>query len=74
MYFSMLHHVLLLQWITTATIVSVVCLSMGGCWAVIQLYSEPWVKMLAVGAELLVVYISLRFVRYKLSDIQSIYI
>ena len=34
---------------------------MGGCWAVIQLYSEPWVKMLAVGAELLVVYISLRW-------------
>ena len=49
-----------LQWITTASIVSAVCLSMGGCWAVIQLYSEPWVKMLAVGAELLVVYISLR--------------
>lgn len=48
------------QWITTASIVSAVCLSMGGCWAVIQLYSEPWVKMLAVGAELLVVYISLR--------------
>ena len=51
-----------LQWITTASIVSAVCLSMGGCWAVIQLYSEPWVKMLAVGAELLVVYISLRLV------------
>ena len=42
---------------------------MGGCWAVIQLYSEPWVKMLAVGAELLVVYISLRFVIYKLSHV-----
>ena len=48
------------QWISTATIVTVVCLSMAGCWSVIRLYSEPWVKMLAVGAELLVVYISLR--------------
>jgi hypothetical protein len=48
------------QWITTASIVSFVCLTMGGCWAVIQIYSQPWIRMLAVGSELLIVYISLR--------------
>ncbi len=49
------------QWVTTASIVTFVCLTVGGCWAVIQIYSQPWVRMLAVGAELLVVYISLRY-------------
>lgn len=48
------------QWILTASIVTVMCLTLGGCWAVIQLYSEPWIRMLAVGSALLIQYICLR--------------
>lgn len=48
------------QWIQTATIVTVMCLTLGGCWAAIEIYSQAWVKMLAVGSALLIQYICLR--------------
>ena len=48
------------QWILTASIVTIMCITLGGCWAVIQLYSEPWIRMLAVGLALLIQYICLR--------------
>eukprot|EP00095_Tigriopus_kingsejongensis_P002985 maker-scaffold849_size89187-snap-gene-0.18 protein:Tk02985 transcript:maker-scaffold849_size89187-snap-gene-0.18-mRNA-1 annotation:"PREDICTED: uncharacterized protein LOC100118313 isoform X2" len=49
------------HWIQTLSIVTLMCLSIGGSWTLIQLYSEPWVKMLAVGTALLIQYICLRF-------------
>ena len=49
------------HWIGTAGVVSVMVAAAGGCWAAIQLYSEAWIKMLAVGLALLVQYICLRF-------------
>jgi len=49
------------HWIGTAGVVSVMVAAAGGCWAAIQLYSEAWIRMLAVGLALLVQYICLRF-------------
>ena len=48
------------QWITTASIITVMCSCLGGCWAVIQIYSQPWVRGLAVGVALLIQYVCLR--------------
>merc|ERR1712165_169314 len=48
------------QWLQTASYVTIMCLSVGGSWAVIQLYSEAWIRTLAVGAALFVLYICLR--------------
>ncbi|XP_059094689.1 uncharacterized protein LOC131889572 isoform X4 [Tigriopus californicus] len=49
------------HWIQTLSIVTLMTLSIAGSWTVIQLYSEPWAKMLAVGSALLIQYICLRF-------------
>ena len=48
------------QWIVTGTIVTAMCLTVGGCWAVVHLYPQPWIRGLAVGLALLVMYICLR--------------
>jgi len=48
------------QWLQTASYVTIMCLSVGGSWAVIQLYSEAWIRTLAVGAALFVLYLCLR--------------
>jgi len=49
------------HWIGTAGVVAVMVAAAGGCWAAIQIYSEAWIRMLAVGLALLVQYICLRF-------------
>ena len=49
------------HWIGTAGVVSVMVVASGGCWAAIQIYSEAWIRTLAVGLALLVQYICLRF-------------
>ena len=49
------------HWISTAGVVSVMVAAAGGCWAAIQIYSDPWIRMLGVGLALLVQYICLRF-------------
>lgn len=49
------------HWIQTLSIVTLMTLSIAGSWTVIQLYSQPWAKMLAVGSALLIQYICLRF-------------
>jgi len=49
------------HWVGTAGVVSVMVAAAGGCWAAIQIYSDAWIRMLAVGLALLVQYICLRF-------------
>jgi len=49
------------HWIGTAGVVSVMVMAAGGCWAATYLYTQAWVKCLAVGLALLVQYICLRF-------------
>ncbi len=58
--FSLATGFTLRQWVATAAAVTVMCGSLGGGWAVVQLYPEAWVRMLAVGAALLVQYVCLR--------------
>ena len=48
------------QWLQTATTVTIMCLTLGAAWALIQLYSQPWIRMLAVSIGLLIQYICLR--------------
>lgn len=58
--FSLSHGFTPRQWLQTASLVTIMCLTLGGSWAVIQLYSEPWIRMLAVGIALLIQYLCLR--------------
>ena len=48
------------QWVTSVSVVTVMVATLGAVWAVVQLYSQAWVRMVAVGAGLLVQYICLR--------------
>lgn len=48
------------QWLQTASFVTIMCLSVGGCWAVIQIYTLAWIRLIAVSATLLIQYICLR--------------
>ena len=57
-----------MQWLHTASLVTLMCLTLGGCWATIQLYSEPWIRMLAVSISLLIQYICLRQVKMYFSS------
>ena len=59
--FSLSHGFTPRQWLQTASLVTMMCMSLGGSWAVIQLYSEPWIRMLAVGIALLIQYLCLRY-------------
>lgn len=58
--FSLSHGFTPRQWLQTASLVTIMCLTLGGSWAVIQLYAEPWIRMLAVGIALLIQYLCLR--------------
>ena len=51
-----------LNWMQTASMVTMICLATGGAWAVIQIYSEPWIRILAVGGACFIIYICLRWV------------
>ena len=45
----------------SSSFVTIMCLSVGGCWAVIQIYSLAWIRLIAVSATLLIQYICLRY-------------
>jgi len=49
------------HWVVTASTVFIMVSAAGGCWAAIQIYSEAWIRMVAVGLALLIQYICLRF-------------
>ena len=49
------------HWVVTASTVLVMVTAAGGCWAAIQIYSQAWIRMVAVGLALLIQYICLRF-------------
>ena len=48
------------QWVATAGAVTLMCATLGAAWAVIQIYTQAWIRMVAVGSGLLVQYICLR--------------
>jgi len=49
------------HWVCTGCLILTMILSVGGCCAAIQMYTEAWVRMLAVGLALLIQYVCLRF-------------
>jgi len=58
--FSLSHGFTPRQWLQTATTVTIMCVTLGAAWALIQLYTQPWIRMLAVSIGLLIQYICLR--------------
>lgn len=49
------------HWLQTAAIVTMMCVSGAGAWVLMQLYTEPGIRMLALGGALLVIYVSIRY-------------
>jgi len=58
--FSLSHGFTPRQWLQTASVVTVMCITLGAAWAIVQLYSQPWIRMLAVSLGLLIQYVCLR--------------
>lgn len=58
--FSLSHGFTPRQWLQTASTVTVMCVTLGASWALIQLYYQPWIRMLTVSVGLLIQYICLR--------------
>lgn len=58
--FSLSHGFTPRQWLQTASVVTLMCITLGAAWAIVQLYSQPWIRMLAVSLGLLIQYVCLR--------------
>lgn len=58
--FSLSHGFTPRQWLQTASVVTAMCITLGAAWAIVQLYSQPWIRMLAVSLGLLIQYVCLR--------------
>ena len=59
--FSLSHGFTPRQWLQTASVVTVMCITLGAAWAIVQLYSLAWIRMLAVSVGLLIQYVCLRY-------------
>jgi hypothetical protein len=51
-----LHH-----WLQTSAIVTAMCLSVSVAWVLVQFFTEPFIRLLAIGGALLVCYVSIRY-------------
>ncbi|XP_059476184.1 uncharacterized protein LOC132197120 [Neocloeon triangulifer] len=51
-----LHH-----WLQTSAIVTAMCISVAVAWVLVQFFTEPFIRLLAIGGALLVCYIGIRF-------------
>ncbi|CAB3383962.1 Hypothetical predicted protein [Cloeon dipterum] len=51
-----LHH-----WLQTSAIVTAMCISAAVAWVLVQFFTEPFIRLLAIGGSLLVFYIGMRF-------------
>lgn len=48
------------HWLRTTVIVTVMCVAGASAWAVIQLFTDPYIRMLAASSALLVIYVCVR--------------
>lgn len=48
------------HWLQTATLVTVMCGTIAGAWTLIQMYDDAYIRSLAAGATLLIIYVCLR--------------
>lgn len=53
------------HWLQTATHVTVMCATVAGAWAVIQMYEDAYIRTLAAGLALLILYVCLRFLGFN---------
>ncbi|KAG8234844.1 hypothetical protein J437_LFUL014693 [Ladona fulva] len=49
------------HWLRTAALATCATISVAGAWVVLQLYTDPGIRMLAFGLALLIVYVCVRF-------------
>lgn len=48
------------HWFQTATLVTVMCGTIAGTWAIVQMYEDAYIRSLAAGVTLLIIYVCLR--------------
>ena len=48
------------HWLQTAAFVTLMCVSSAGAWVLVQLYTDPGIRMLALGGALLIIYVSVK--------------
>ncbi|KAK4309797.1 hypothetical protein Pmani_018590 [Petrolisthes manimaculis] len=53
------------HWLQTATLVTVMCGTIAGAWTLIQMYDDAYIRSLAAGATLLIIYVCLRFLGFN---------
>ncbi|XP_063606354.1 uncharacterized protein LOC134781202 isoform X1 [Penaeus indicus] len=53
------------HWLQTASLVTVMCGTIAGTWAVVQMYESAYIRSLAAGVTLLVIYVCLRFLGFN---------
>lgn len=53
------------HWLQTASLVTVMCGTIAGTWAVVQMYDDAYIRSLAAGATLLIIYVCLRFLGFN---------
>jgi len=52
------------QVVTTASLVTIMCVSAAAAWVVIQLFEDSYIRMLAAGMALIVLYLCVRLVSF----------
>ncbi|KAK8407309.1 hypothetical protein O3P69_002096 [Scylla paramamosain] len=53
------------HWLQTASLVTVMCGTIAGAWTLIQMYDDAYIRSLAAGATLLIIYVCLKFLGFN---------
>ncbi|XP_050727360.1 uncharacterized protein LOC127004082 isoform X3 [Eriocheir sinensis] len=53
------------HWLQTASLVTVMCGTIAGAWTLIQMYEDAYIRSLAAGATLLIIYVCLKFLGFN---------
>lgn len=48
------------HWGSTAVVVTLMCVSVAGAWVVIQMFEDPYIRMVSASVALLVIYVCIR--------------
>lgn len=49
------------HWGSTAVIVTCMCIAVSGAWVIIQLFEDPYIRMVSASIALLIIYVCVRF-------------
>ncbi|KAK7068265.1 hypothetical protein SK128_028038 [Halocaridina rubra] len=53
------------HWLQTAFLVTVMCGTIAGTWAVVQMYDDAYIRSISAGVTVLVIYVCLRFLGFS---------